>query len=181
MTGPEHYQAAERLAHAARGTVYGEPVNHPDGTPIMDPEAGVYAAVGQVHATLALAAATALGRDPQHAPRVDRLAWQRVAGYPSGKGAVAASSDATSFAAAIRTATEEWLELGRAGEAHDARWHELYEKWCQAGGGNGLFASAAEAGTAGLMLTAIVDGLADKTMPARFPPGRPGDAEPGES
>ncbi len=46
MTGAEHYREAERLALAARAT---------DGRPILDSQAADYAAVAQVHATLAMA------------------------------------------------------------------------------------------------------------------------------
>ncbi|MET9815282.1 hypothetical protein [Streptomyces sp. NPDC006355] len=52
MTGPEHYREAERLAGMAHHFTYG------DGA---DPVAGAaLAAEAQVHATLALAAATAM-------------------------------------------------------------------------------------------------------------------------
>lgn len=52
MTGPEHYREAERLARMAHRFTYG------DGA---DPTVGAaLAAEAQVHATLALAAATAL-------------------------------------------------------------------------------------------------------------------------
>ena len=55
MTGPEHYRAAERLADQANHFTYG------DGA---DPVVGAaLAAEAQVHATLALAAATALNDD----------------------------------------------------------------------------------------------------------------------
>ena len=83
MTGPEHYQAAERLATTAAG--------------VMDFDHGFYSgmsteerlqrrlaltAEAQVHATLALAAATALNdTDPQHGgmPVRDWDAWRAVA------------------------------------------------------------------------------------------------------
>jgi hypothetical protein len=53
MTGPQHYQEAERLADQANHYTYG------DGA---DPVTGAaLAAEAQVHATLALAAATAMG------------------------------------------------------------------------------------------------------------------------
>jgi hypothetical protein len=52
MTGPEHYRRAEELAQEARKLLgQGEGQN----------TAAVWAAVAQVHASLALAAATALG------------------------------------------------------------------------------------------------------------------------
>lgn len=60
MTGPEHYREAERLALAARGCVNGVPINHGDGSPVLINEAPELASLAQVHATLALAAATAL-------------------------------------------------------------------------------------------------------------------------
>lgn len=52
MTGPDHYREAERLAHEALDD---------DGTPPWDPTARCLALLdaAQVHATLALAAATA--------------------------------------------------------------------------------------------------------------------------
>lgn len=60
MTGPEHYLAAERLAEqAARYTVgdfSGDPLSVAQGTAML--------VEAQVHATLALAAATALAIDP---------------------------------------------------------------------------------------------------------------------
>lgn len=55
MTGPEHYQQAERLA--AGVTLSG---THPDGSPIVRSDEPQTIALAQVHATLALAAATAL-------------------------------------------------------------------------------------------------------------------------
>jgi hypothetical protein len=75
-TGPEHYREAERLAVMAHRFTYG------DGA---DPVVGAaLAAEAQVHATLALAAATAL---VDETPRSDSFsnyrAWQDVAGLPS--------------------------------------------------------------------------------------------------
>jgi hypothetical protein len=52
MTGPEHYRAAERLADQANHYTYGD-----GGDPVTG---AALAAEAQVHATLALAAATAL-------------------------------------------------------------------------------------------------------------------------
>ena len=71
MTGPEHYREAEQsLAALSRG--------------LAEPEHLL--AEAQVHATLALAAATALGsreRDGDHDPHgmdpADRLAWEDTA------------------------------------------------------------------------------------------------------
>ncbi len=66
MTGPEHFDMAEALAAEARKHL---------GQGEGQDTAAVWAAVAQVHATLALAAATALGtRD------ADSQAWVRVAG-----------------------------------------------------------------------------------------------------
>jgi hypothetical protein len=67
MTGPEHYREAERLAEM------GELDNYPG-------EAERYLrdiARAQVHATLALAAATALGREGEGRtqPSKDKAAW----------------------------------------------------------------------------------------------------------
>jgi hypothetical protein len=68
LTGPEHYHEAERLTAAARvwdrlghadwSTEGAHPLDHPNGQPILDTEAATYAALAQVHATLALAATT---------------------------------------------------------------------------------------------------------------------------
>lgn len=82
MTGPEHYRAAESLAEQAIA--------------VMDYEHGIYSSMGteerlkrqaailaeaQVHATLALAAATALGREgPERTqPSKDKTAWFAMA------------------------------------------------------------------------------------------------------
>jgi hypothetical protein len=66
MTGPDHYRKAEELAAKAD-----EYVGRGEG----QESAAVWAAVAQIHATLALAAATALGtRSP------DGQAWADVAG-----------------------------------------------------------------------------------------------------
>ena len=83
MTGPEHYREAERLAGMAHHWTYG------DGA---DPVAGAaLAAEAQVHATLALTAATAMqaavdGSEPGMAPQ-GFLAWYQAAGIKSSKGA----------------------------------------------------------------------------------------------
>ena len=69
MTGPDHYREAERLlAEMPR-----ERLPHPDIAMIQQ--------VAQVHATLALAAATALGREGEGRtqPSKDRAAWFDVA------------------------------------------------------------------------------------------------------
>lgn len=82
MTGPEHYREAERLTERADD--------------VMDAEYGIYASMGtqeriqrrtaylaeaQVHATLALAAATALVREGVGGtlPAGDRAAWFNAA------------------------------------------------------------------------------------------------------
>jgi hypothetical protein len=65
MTGPEHYQKAEECLKKANGS--------------LSPEYDGYVARAQVHATLALAAATALGQCPE--PRgADISAWESAAG-----------------------------------------------------------------------------------------------------
>lgn len=81
MNGPEHYREAETLARAARARHDGEPLSHPNGEPILTSEAAEYAELAQVHATLALAAATVnVGR---HALTADALRdWMAVAGTP---------------------------------------------------------------------------------------------------
>ena len=72
MTGPEHYAAAERLLR-----ILTKPVEH-GGTVIdasMNPNV---VAAAQAHATLALAAATALGGG-EGPPAPDWDAWYRTA------------------------------------------------------------------------------------------------------
>jgi len=66
MTGPEHYQAAERLLDMT--------------SQVPDWDAAHMVAGAQVHATLALAAATGLARyNETGLPQEDRLAWLNVA------------------------------------------------------------------------------------------------------
>jgi hypothetical protein len=65
VTGPEHFREAETAAQHAEGLVN---AGDPEGL------APVWAAIGQVHATLALAAATAVG-----ASGADSRAWADVA------------------------------------------------------------------------------------------------------
>ena len=78
MTGPEHYREAEQLAERAHHWTYG------DGA---DPVVGAaLAAEAQVHATLALAAATALNDYPDGAPVNDVAAWRAVAGVKPAAG-----------------------------------------------------------------------------------------------
>ncbi|MFB6787634.1 hypothetical protein ACFCWT_13255 [Streptomyces olivaceus] len=75
MTGPEHYREAERLLQGLmteRGSVYVEEGNEQ------------VIGVAQAHATLALAAATALSAPDRGATNVavrsDRRAWNAAAG-----------------------------------------------------------------------------------------------------
>ncbi|MFE0808160.1 hypothetical protein ACFW34_11840 [Streptomyces sp. NPDC058848] len=75
MTGPEHYREAERLLAVAASsdqTTY-------EGA---NPEADRTIAEAQVHATLALAAATAMSGTQNGMARVDFNAWGAVAGVP---------------------------------------------------------------------------------------------------
>ena len=67
MTGAEHFRRAEELAAKA-----GEYLGRGDG----QDSAAVWAAVAQVHATLALAAATAVKTEG------DERAWLKVAATP---------------------------------------------------------------------------------------------------
>jgi hypothetical protein len=69
MTGPDHYRKAEELAAKADGYL---------GRGEGQESALVWAAVAQIHATLALAAATALGTTT-----ADGRAWADVAGTKS--------------------------------------------------------------------------------------------------
>jgi hypothetical protein len=70
MTGPWHYREAERLVRYANGI--------PDGFP--GDEFAQTMAQAQVHATLALAAATALRvTTPEGMGREDKQAWREVA------------------------------------------------------------------------------------------------------
>ncbi|MEE4493526.1 hypothetical protein [Streptomyces sp. BE230] len=85
MTGPEHYREAERLLSAASYT-------HGPGRDPVHPEAAAHhVAMAQVHATLALTAATAMqaavdGSEPGMAPR-EFEEWYRAAGVqPKGGG-----------------------------------------------------------------------------------------------
>lgn len=67
MTGPEHYREAEHLLAVASKDIW-------DAAHVQR---------AQVHATLALAAATAMSHwnDPSYPPmpQADRLAWEKVA------------------------------------------------------------------------------------------------------
>jgi hypothetical protein len=66
MNGPEHYQKAQQYLEKAAGSLHSDY----DG----------YVARAQVHATLALAAATAINDYPEGAPLADVAAWRAVAG-----------------------------------------------------------------------------------------------------
>jgi hypothetical protein len=66
MTGPDHYRKAEELTAKAH-----EYLGQGDG----QDSAAVWAAVAQIHATLALAAASALGTTA-----AEGRAWANVAG-----------------------------------------------------------------------------------------------------
>ncbi|MFJ9448214.1 hypothetical protein ACIRRH_41320 [Kitasatospora sp. NPDC101235] len=70
MTGPEHYREATRLAQMVK--------QHPDSS-----DAVALATVAQAHATLALAAATALINEESYS-NAEYVAWQQVAGQPNG-------------------------------------------------------------------------------------------------
>jgi hypothetical protein len=68
MTGPEHYQQAQRLARQALDSGYlDEPTRHR------------YALVAQVHATLALAAATVIQPSGYGCNRPEWTEWAAVA------------------------------------------------------------------------------------------------------
>ena len=67
MTGPEHYRAAEEMLEKS-------------GSPDSSGEQGRHLlAAAQVHATLALAAATALNDSESGQPFDDHQAWRTVA------------------------------------------------------------------------------------------------------
>ncbi|MYX14459.1 hypothetical protein GTY67_13735 [Streptomyces sp. SID8374] len=77
MNGPQHYREAERLASRAHHFTYG------DGG---DPAVGAaLAAEAQVHATLALAAATAITAMSPHAYAGTVADWDAIAGQGEGK------------------------------------------------------------------------------------------------
>lgn len=75
MTGPEHYREAERLLRNVDAASASEIGDHPDVVALAIAEA-------QVHATLALAAATAYpavkDREPSGAVAEDAAAWAAV-------------------------------------------------------------------------------------------------------
>lgn len=77
MTGPEHFRRAEELAAKA-----GDYLGHGDG----QDSAAVWAAVAQVHATLALAAATMVnpeGRQQAAAAAVQPSPPAGIASHPT--------------------------------------------------------------------------------------------------
>ncbi|MEU6057938.1 hypothetical protein [Streptomyces sp. NPDC047097] len=72
MTGPDHYREAERLLGMAYHFTYG-------GDPVTG---AALAAEAQAHATLALAAATAMSGSSTGMSRIDFTAWDKAAGVP---------------------------------------------------------------------------------------------------
>lgn len=76
MTGPDHYTEAERLLAGVTMDA-----THPDGSAVIRSDEPETIAAAQVHATLALAAATALGREGEGRtqPSKDKAAWFAVA------------------------------------------------------------------------------------------------------
>ncbi|MER7126688.1 hypothetical protein [Micrococcus luteus] len=76
MTGADHYREAEQLLEVA-----GKVVRLSDGS---SPEVALLLAEAQVHATLALAAATALNDAEGGLSRPDWEAWKATAGEPKG-------------------------------------------------------------------------------------------------
>jgi len=90
MTGPEHYRQAERLLAAA---IHRETID----------QTSVRIAEAQVHATLALAAATANGRS---ASTEDARAWREATGGGQGKPPTTLS-DRTSAVQALRKRAQE--------------------------------------------------------------------------
>jgi hypothetical protein len=84
VTGPEHYREAERFA--AEADTYPDADLGWKGN--LDGEERIRyrmadLAAAQVHATLALAAATALTGDPDGLPAADWVAWGTAAGEPN--------------------------------------------------------------------------------------------------
>jgi hypothetical protein len=75
MTGPEHYRAAEELLAE---------ITNDDGTVGFGDGGEAFAAAAQVHATLALAAATALPHVRADYP-ADEDAWYQAAAVPEPK------------------------------------------------------------------------------------------------
>ena len=87
MTGPEHYREAERHLSAASYT------HGPGGDPVHPEAAAHHLATAQAHATLALAAATAMGApvedDLAGFTIEDRDAWYKAAGERPKRGGTA--------------------------------------------------------------------------------------------
>lgn len=82
MTGPDHYREAERLIAAV--TLDG---THPDGSPLIRSDEPQTIALAQVHATLALAAATGVNDGQYGMLPEDHTAWIDAAGVQSNGGA----------------------------------------------------------------------------------------------
>lgn len=102
-SGPWHYQEAEKLLAAAEEC----PLRHEGGSP----DAEVLAAEAQVHATLALAAATALGghlADPQFRKPLYLDEWERVAGIGPGGQRGASMNAGPSFSCGPGDVTPLW-------------------------------------------------------------------------
>ena len=79
MTGPEHYREAEQLLAGVTLDA-----THPDGSPVIRSDEPQTLAAAQVHATLALAAATAMGcPSPDGPPAADWDAWSAAAKTPA--------------------------------------------------------------------------------------------------
>lgn len=77
MTGPQHFRKAEEWVRYATDLYK----TSGDGDASEVPAGQLAAGIAQVHATLALAAAAAIGHaDLMH--DLDAIAWQRVAGEP---------------------------------------------------------------------------------------------------
>lgn len=78
MTGPEHYTEAERLLVGAQNVL--------DVAPIDGLTRRECAELAQVHATLALAAATALAASAAgHMPLADYNSWHATASTPDAR------------------------------------------------------------------------------------------------
>lgn len=81
MNGPEHYTEAERLARDVAASQHARR----DGMDVNEDEMRADIALAQVHATLALAAATAMsGRKTMHAD--DFYTWETATGVGSQTG-----------------------------------------------------------------------------------------------
>lgn len=79
MTGPEHFRKAEELLASTPGAkIYGDPM--------WNPPTRENVTLAQVHAILALAAATALNEADRAWPGLGYEAWHKVAGVPQSDG-----------------------------------------------------------------------------------------------